>query len=242
MNQGEWKEMTNVTNTRSVMCRSLTGAIAISVLIATWASAAVAQNGIEISGFFGYSFSEGVDVSRGTFVSNFIEHVDVGSSISYGGAINYWINNQTQVGFQFGLQDGSLGVKGSTNRELTGMNVYSYHGIATYHAGSSNSNVRPFVLFGLGATQYKPSDVMGFSFDGEVRFSGTLGVGVKAYLNERVGFVFTGRWTPTYIKSDVGGVYCSPYWTPWYGGGCAVMPDPDYANQFELSGGIIYRL
>ncbi len=242
MNQGEWKEMTNVTNTRGVMCRSLTGAIAISVLIATWASAAAAQNGIEISGFFGYSFSEGVDVSRGTFVSDFIDHVDVGSSISYGGAINYWVDNQTQVGFQFGLQDSSLGVKGSVNREVTGMNVYSYHGTVTQHAGSSNADVRPFFMFGLGATQYKPSDVMGFSFDGEVQFSGTLGVGVKAYMNERVGFVFSGRWTPTYIKSDVGGVYCSPYWSPWYPGGCAVMPDPDYSNQFELSGGIIYRL
>jgi hypothetical protein len=33
----------------------------------------------------------------------------------------------------------------------------------------------------------------------------------------------------------------SPYWTPYYPGGCVVMPDPDYSNQFELSGGIILR-
>ena len=236
------KKMTDVTNMQRVTGKSLVGAIAVMALMASWASAAAAQNGIEISGFFGYSFSEGIDVTRGTLASEFIDHVDVGSSISYGGAINYWIDNQTQVGVQFGLQDTSLGVKGSVNRELTGMNVYSYHGTVTYHAGSSNSDVRPFFMFGLGATQYKPSDVMGFSFDGEVQFSGTLGVGVKAYLNERVGFTVTGRWTPTYIKSDVGGVYCSPYWSPWYPGGCAVMPDPDYSNQFELSGGIIYRL
>ena len=76
-------------------------------------------------------------MNRSTVGGDFIEHVDVGSSISYGGAVNYWIDNQTQVGFQFGLQDSSLGVKGSVDREVTGMNIYSYHGTVTYHAGSS---------------------------------------------------------------------------------------------------------
>jgi opacity protein-like surface antigen len=102
--------------------------------------------------------------------------------------------------------------------------------------------MRPFFMIGLGATQYKPSEVMGQSIDGETQFSGTLGAGVKAYVNEKVGFNFSGRWTPTYVKSDAAGVYCSPYWTPYYPGGCAVLTNPDYSNQFELSGGIILRL
>ncbi len=237
-----WNKMTNIMNLRRVLGRSLGGAIAIAALIATAVSGAVAQDRVEISGFSGYTFSEGVDVTRGTLASEFIDHVDVGSSISYGGAINFWVDAQTQVGFQFDLQDSSLRVKGSTNLEVTGMKVYGYHGIVTQHMGSSNSAVRPFALFGLGATQYSPSDLMGVSFDSEWRLSGTLGVGVKAYLNERIGVSFTGRWTPTYIKSDVAGVYCSPYWTPYYGGGCALMPDPDYSNQFEFSGGIVFRL
>jgi hypothetical protein len=122
------------------------------------------------------------------------------------------------------------------------MNVYSYHGTATFHGGSSSSDVRPFFMVGLGATQYKPADVMGNSFDGETQFSGTLGAGVKAYVGEKIGLTFTGRWTPTYVKSDPGGIYCSPYWSPWYPGGCAVYPDPDYSNQFVLSAGIILRL
>jgi hypothetical protein len=234
--------MKNVMSVRRLLVKSFVGAIAITVFIASAVSPAVAQNRAEITGFFGYSFSEGIDVTPGTAASEIIDHVNVGSSIAYGGAVDFWVNDMTQVGFMFGLQDSSLGVKGSVEREVTGLNVYSYHGTATFHAGRSSSDVRPFFMFGLGATQYKPADVMGFSFDGETQFSGTLGVGVKAYVNEKVGLSFSGRWTPTYVKSDPGGVYCSPYWSPWYPGGCAVVPDPDYSNQFVLSGGIILRL
>lgn len=237
MRKGKWRKVTNLMIIRRALVRSLAGAIAIGTPIA-----AVAQNRAEVTGFFGYSFSEGVDVTRATLLSEFIDHVDVGSSISYGGAINFWVNDLTQVGAQFDLQDSALGVKGSTNREVTGMKVYGYHGIVTQHLGRSNSVVRPFGLIGLGATQYSPSDVMGLSFDSEWRFSWTLGAGAKVYANERIGFAFTGRWTPTYIKSDVAGVYCSPYWSPWYGAACAVIPDPDFSNQFELSGGIVFRL
>ena len=236
------RKMRNVVSARWLLVKPFVGAIAIAASIASAVSPAVAQDRAEISGFFGYSFSEGIDVTRGTLVNEFIDHVNVGSSISYGGAVNFWVDDMTQVGFLFGLQDSSLGVKGSLEREVTGLNVYNYHATATVHAGSSSSDVRPFFMFGLGATQYSPSDVMGFSFDSEWRFSGTLGVGVKAYVNEKVGLSFTGRWTPTYIKSDAAGVYCSPYWTPYYGGGCTVIADPDYSNQFELSGGIILRL
>ena len=49
--------------------------------------------------------------------------------------------------------------------------------------------------------------------------------------------VAMARWTPNYIKSDPAGVWCSPYW--FYG--CYVVGDPQYANQFELSGGLSFR-
>ena len=235
------RKMRNVVSARWLLVKPFVGAIVIAASITSAVSPAIAQNRAEITGFFGYSFSEGIDVTRGTLLNEFIDHVNVGSSLSYGGAVNFWVDDQTQVGVQFGLQDSSLRVEGSSSREVTGMTVNGYHGIVTQHLGRSNSAVRPFGMFGLGATQYRPSDVLGLSFDSEWRFSYTLGVGAKAYLNERIGFTFTGRWTPTYIKSDVAGVYCSPYWSPWYGGGCAVLPDPDFSNQFELSGGIVFR-
>ena len=69
------------------------------------------------------------------------------------------------------------------------------------------------------------------------KFSTTWGGGVKAYPSPNVGIKVMGRWTPTYIKSDPGGIWCSPYW-PW---GCYVLEETDYSNQFELSGGVSFR-
>lgn len=208
-------------------------------LIAIAAAPAAAQDRFELSGFLGYVFSDGVDVDLSALES--IDEVSPADGLAYGGAFNVWVTRQVQLGFQLGIQSSGLDVNGTVAGEVTGMSVYNYHGIVTYNWGTSNSQFRPFVVFGLGATQYSPDDLPDHSFDGEVQFSGTLGGGVKAYLNERVGLSFTGRWTPTYIKSDTEGMYCSPYWNPWYPGGCVPISDPDYSNQLELSGGIILR-
>jgi hypothetical protein len=37
------------------------------------------------------------------------------------------------------------------------------------------------------------------------------------------------------IKSDPEGYWCDPWW------GCYTVGEPEYANQFELSGGIALR-
>jgi hypothetical protein len=58
---------------------------------------------------------------------------------------------------------------------------------------------------------------------------------VKLFPSPRFGLRLEARWTPTYIKSDSEGWWCDPYW------GCYVVSDAQYANQFELSGGITLR-
>ena len=82
---------------------------------------------------------------------------------------------------------------------------------------------------------YVFDDVMGVSVDSNTRFSLTWGGGVKIYPSGRVGLNLTGRWTPTYIKSDPGGIWCDPYW------GCFQSSNPQYANQFEFAGGLTFR-
>jgi hypothetical protein len=57
---------------------------------------------------------------------------------------------------------------------------------------------------------------------------------VKAYLGDNFGFRFTGRWTPTYIKSEAGG-----WWCGWYG--CWLVSNPNYSHQFEMSAGVVVR-
>ena len=125
---------------------------------------------------------------------------------------------------------------------MASLRINNYHGTATFHGGTANSKTRPYFMFGLGATHLSPGDTEGGqSIESEFEFSGTLGVGVKTYINDKVGFKLGGRWTPTYIKSDPGGMYCSPYWNPWYGYSCVVLADTDYLNQVEFTAGIILR-
>ena len=71
--------------------------------------------------------------------------------------------------------------------------------------------------------------------DGGTRFSGTFGAGLKLFPGPRFGLRLEGRWTPTYIKSDAVGWWCDPFW------GCYLVGNSQYANQFELSGGVTLR-
>jgi hypothetical protein len=92
---------------------------------------------------------------------------------------------------------------------------------------------------GAGATHYGkvPFSVGNFAGEtgGETQFSTTWGLGVKLYPGPKVGINLLARWTPTYIKSDAEGWWCDPYW------GCYVVGDSQYSNQFEFSGGIVFR-
>ena len=232
----------NPLNAREALGRSLVGTFSIALVVASAVFPAAAQQSVEIWGSGGFTLSEGVSVNRTTAGGEFIDKVNPTSGASFVGAVNFWLNDQVQFGVQFGRQNSAVELEGTTTREVTEMNVNNYHGIVTYNAGSSGSTVRPFFMFGVGATHYQLSEVMNESFDSEVKLSGTLGGGVKAYVSEHIGFGFTARWTPTYIKSDSVDLYCSAHWTPYWPGGCVVVPDRDFSNQLELSGGIILRL
>lgn len=217
------------------------GALTVTALLASTALPMAAQDGVEISGFGGYTFSEGVNVDRADLGGEFIDKVDTQSGYSFGGAINFWMRSNLQIGALFSTHSSGIELKGSSDRELTDMSINNYHGTVTWLAGSSRSVARPFFMFGLGATHYSPSDVGSQSIDSEFKFSTTYSVGVKLYQGERVGFSLAARWTPTYIKSDPGGIYCSPYWGPWWGPSCVQLADPDYSNQYEFTAGIIFR-
>ena len=56
----------------------------------------------------------------------------------------------------------------------------------------------------------------------------------KFFVSSHLGFRVGMRWTPTYIKTDPGGYWCG-YW------GCYSTGNPQYANQFDFSGGVTIR-
>ena len=195
---------------------------------------------IEIGGSAGWTNSDGVSfqgvVAGDGNVYNGIEPKD---SFSWSLNVGYLVNPNVEVGFLFDQQKSSLLVTGSTEREIGDMSVNNYHGYAAYNFGEPDARVRPYLMLGLGATSYGgvPFSVGGVSreTEGSSQFSGTFGGGIKLYPSERVGVKLGARWTPTYIKSDSVGWYCDPFW------GCYLVGDPQYSNQLELTGGLVFR-
>jgi opacity protein-like surface antigen len=222
-----------------VMSRSrLTKSIPIAVSVLAFTASSYAQSKrVEINPFFGYTLSDGVDVDPFIVGGNTYNAINPKSGIGYGAQFGFFVNENMEVGFLLSRQDSKLEAKGPATVDFTDMSVMNYHAIFTYNWGDEDAKARPFLFGGLGATQFSPSDVSGVSIDGSTKFSTTWGGGVKAYASPHVGFTGMLRWTPTYIKSDPGGIWCSPYW--FYG--CYYVSDPNYANQFEITGGVSFR-
>ena len=192
---------------------------------------------VEITPFVGYTLSEGIEVDPNSIIGIVVDEVHPTSGLSYGFHAGVFITENVEVGFLFNRQESNLELKGTGGQaEVTDLSVDNYHGIFTYNFGSAYDGARPFIFGGLGATQYSPGDIMGNTVDGFSKFSSTWGGGVKVGSGP-VGLTVMGRWTPTLIRSDPAGYWCSPYY-PWV---CWQVVDTNYSNQLDLSAGVSLR-
>ncbi|MCH8321216.1 MAG: outer membrane beta-barrel protein [Acidobacteria bacterium] len=197
----------------------------------------------------GYTASSGVDVNATDIGGGVIVNkVTPKSGFSYGGTFNVALAEAISVGFQFSQQLSTLegGLQGGGKEDFADLSVYNYHGIFTFHLADQDSPLRPFFLVGLGATNYSASNAGGPAnlpqpgsreVESKTKFSTTWGGGVKFFPNPGIGFEFKARWTPTYIRSDLAGVYCSPFW-PWQ---CWIVGNDQYSHQGEFGGGVVFR-
>ena len=173
---------------------------------------------MEISGFAGWAFSDGVDGDPQLGIDgNFYDRVDPKDSATFGFTFGVLAGDNAEVGFMFGRQASTLVADGTNQREIGDMDVSTYHGYFGYNWGDPDGSVRPFFFGGLGATTF--GEVTGSiagqtrTISSETQFSTTWGAGVKLYPAPNVGLRIGLHWTPTYIKSDAGGWWCDP----WYG-------------------------
>jgi hypothetical protein len=212
--------------------------VALGVLVG---SAAWAQDPrVEISGTIGWTFSDGV--SGNTVIvpgAGSFSRIDPKDAMSWGARIGVFATPNVEVGGLFEVQQTSLELGGTSTAELGDQSIYNYHGYVAYNFGDSDAKVRPYFLGGLGATQFGSvaASLGGRSREiaGNTQFSTTWAGGLKLYPGKSVGIRLEARWTPTYIKSDAVGYWCDPYW------GCYTVGDAQYANQFQLAGGITLR-
>ncbi len=220
------------------MIRKLTWMAAVGVLAAGVASAQ--QPRVEVGATVGYTSSDGVTGGPvlipgfGTF-----DEASPKDSMSWGLRLGFMVNDNVEVGALFNQQKSTMEIKGTSTAEIGDQSVNNYHGYVAYNFGDADSAVRPYFLGGLGATDYGSISAklgnLSRQIDGGTQFSTTWALGVKINAGKNLGLRLEGRWTPTYIKSDAEGWWCDPYW------GCYVVGDAQYANQFEVSGGLHFR-
>jgi hypothetical protein len=215
--------------------------ILTAMLVALAAATAPAQDArVEVSGTVGWTFSDGVSGNGivvpgvGTF-----NRIDPKDAFSWGLRLGFLVNENSEIGFLYNQQATQLDIGGTSTFKLGDLSIHNYHGYYAYNFGDAEAKARPYILFGLGATQYGTISVNagGTQKDigGNTKFSGTGALGVKLFPSPKFGILLEGRWTPTYIKSDAEGWWCDPYW------GCYVVGNAQYSNQFELAGGITLR-
>jgi len=205
---------------------------------------ALAQDSrVEASVTVGWTFSDGV--SGQSFLAGdgkIYDRVDPKDSFRWGLDVGVYTTENVEVGFMWNQQMSALVLKGpAAEREVGDMNVNQYHGYFAYNMGDSDAKLRPYFLFGLGATQFGSVDFDPVCCPGthlttksNSQFSTTWGAGVKMMAG-KVGARAGVMWTPTYIKTDASGYWCDPYW------GCYLVGDAQYSNAWDLGGGIIFK-
>ena len=210
--------------------RALILALAL-ILIST---AAWAQQRFELMPFAGYRTSGSFDVT-----SLDISNVTIKDGFAYGLTLGFRPNPRFQVEAMWSRVDSKVSAKvvgaSTTLFNLTEdqfhLNFYSYFGYA-------EAKVRPFLLVGLGATilNPKPGERNGVTIDvpAESRFSWSIGGGLEAMFSESVGLRALAKWTPTYINTT------SAIWVDWWGQAW-IVPVSNYMNQWEFTGGLVFR-
>jgi opacity protein-like surface antigen len=220
------------------MLRRICGFVALATMLATPAFAQDPR--AEISVLLGWTFSDGVEGDAIATPSGIFDRIDPKDSFKWGLGAGFNVTPNAEVGFLFGQQLTTLEAGGTSTVEIGDSKINTYHGYFAYNFAPADANVRPYVLFGLGATNYSGVDFtrangQPATIGSETQFSTTWGAGVKFFASRNVGARAGLHWTPTYIKSDAAGYWCDPYW------GCYLVGDAQYSNQWDISGGIVFR-
>jgi opacity protein-like surface antigen len=217
-------------------------ALISALLVLAVTSAAWAQTPkVEFTGLVGWTLSDGVSGDPWKAPNGKVyDRVDPVDSMNFGFSLGFFLSPSAEIGFLWRRQASKAEVSGTDVVTLGDWNIDGYHGYAAYYFGDPEGKVRPYIMGGVGATNfggvsYTRGDGTKSTFNGNTQFSTTWGAGVKVNASPNVGLKLGMQWTPTYIKSDAEGWWCDPWW------GCYVVGNAQYANQLEFTGGIAFR-
>ncbi len=210
--------------------RSISLKVLAVLLIALWIAPTAAavddvSRNFELTPFVGYTWGgEFSDEVTGASLK-------VDEATSYGIMLDIKQDEQRWIELYVSRQPTRLRTESGT---FTGnprfdLNIDYYHIGGTYGAGEGM--VRPFIVGTLGVTHMMPD---GPGLDSVIKFSMSLGGGVRLYATDRIGFRLEGRWFGTLFDGG-GTVFCAS------GGGatCAIHIQGDLFSQFLANAGVI---
>jgi hypothetical protein len=204
---------------------------------------------VELSATAGWTFSDGV-TGTGVAVPGLGTFTDIEpkDAFSWGLRLGFMASENAEIGFLYNQQSTELDITGTSTVKLGDESIQNYHGYFAYNFGGEHAKARPYFLIGLGATQYDTvkASAGGVEPDisGSTKLSSTAALGVKAFPDPKIGIRLEGRWTPTRLEPDATGWWCDPYWGCYLVGWYFHQARPtraQFSNQFELSGGLIFR-
>ena len=216
--------------------------IALAVVVLVFTATAASAQRIEASASAGFTSAEGISSDDRPLLGQVFNEATIDSGSSFNFTFGFFFTDNAEVEFLFSRQGSELGAEGPGGElAVSEMTLYNYHANFVYNWGETDARLRPFLFGGLGATNSTFGDLLlptggiDAQIDSQTRFSSTWGGGVKMYFSPMVGARVTGRWTPTYIRTEDAGIWCDPFY------GCWEIGDAQYANQFEFSGGVTVR-
>jgi opacity protein-like surface antigen len=186
---------------------------------------------VEVTGHLGGQFNGGLDLSNTRF-----RRIEVGNGASFGVTAGYLIGDRYGIEFQWNHNKASTVAEprgGGTNIKIFNLTTNQYMGNFLFHFADREQKLRPFAMLGGGATSLS-TDVS--LVKGVTRFAFGLGGGAKYNLSPYLGLRVQAKWSPTYIATTNGGMWCDPFW-----GGCFFVGNSHYLQEFDVSAGITFR-
>ena len=211
--------------------RSWIALIALTLAAGLAGSTAQARE-VYISPMFGYTTAGSLDLGEQD-----LDDVVVDGGITWGGQLGFSAHPGFTFEASYMQQESALKLNSALPGSLVppgkliDMKVAQLHGNFLFEKIGYGNTTRPYFLLGLGATFFNPDG----NFDTESRFSFSIGAGVKVEASEKVGLKIQGKYNPTYLDDDYGGVWCDPFY-------CYSVADPDYLDQGEFAAGLTYKL
>lgn len=189
--------------------------------------------GLEVTPTVGYRFGG----TTSNLANSYIEKIGIPASMSWGATVEYRVSSKLNAELLWSHQDTELQAKFTAagtgyDKKLSHLNIDTFQLGALWLSGNSYDPARLYLDLLLGATLLTPSP----EFSSLLRFSLSIGGGIKYSFSDRFGARLGIRWLPVYLNSKSAGYgYCSPYY------GCYSYWGSNYISQGDAYTGLIAK-